>query len=216
MKRVHNHIQPHIEHVIWDWNGTLLSDVDHAVDTVNRLLSENGLPSTTLENYKRDFGFPVVDYYKKLGFPTTRKEFIELCEVFNRYFLEGMDRCTLWPGANEALQMIRLSGKTQSLLSASFQEILDWSVKQFGVDAFFHYVVGVNDKAASSKVNRGHDLIAMAKIDPEKTLLIGDTDHDLEVAEALGIDALLVDHGHQCKSRLLAVHDRVVTIVDPE
>ena len=32
------------QHVIWDWNGTLLDDVGHAVATMNTLLAPRGLP----------------------------------------------------------------------------------------------------------------------------------------------------------------------------
>ncbi len=40
-------LHPHLKdkrHVIWDWNGTLLADVEHAVRVVNKLLSEENLP----------------------------------------------------------------------------------------------------------------------------------------------------------------------------
>ena len=63
-------ISRHIEgksHVIWDWNGTLLADIDHAVDVVNQLLTEQGLATTNVEHYKKIFGFPVIDYYQRLG-----------------------------------------------------------------------------------------------------------------------------------------------------
>ena len=49
-------------------------------------------------------------------------------------------------------------------------------------------------------------------VKPEKTIMIGDTDHDLEVAEALGIELILVDHGHQCATRLRKVHHRVMKV----
>ncbi len=214
MHKIHDHISNHIEHVIWDWNGTLLSDIDHAVETVNRLLEEHNLPLTSLERYKDEFGFPVLDYYERLGFKTTQAEFLELCETFNRYFVDGLDRCALWPGAIETLTKIHSSGRKQSILSASYQELLDWSVEKFGIRHLLHHVVGVADKTASSKVSRGHELITKAMVDPKKTLLIGDTDHDLEVATALGIDAILVDHGHQSKARLIAVHHNVVSVID--
>jgi len=212
LNALHSHLEEKA-HVIWDWNGTLLSDIDHAVRSVNRLLQEENLPTTTVEDYKRIFGFPVIEYYKRLGFDTRPGKFAELCERFNDYFHDELHLCELWPGAMETLRHIHGSGKTQSLLSASEHNLLQGSVKMFGVEGLFHNVVGIADKAAGSKVARGRELMAKVNLPVEKTILIGDTDHDLEVGDALGIDVILVEHGHQCPTRLRAVHSRVLKIL---
>ncbi|MFN7134148.1 MAG: HAD family hydrolase [Myxococcales bacterium] len=41
-----------------------------------------------------------------------------------------------------------------------------------------------------------------ARRSPARTLLVGDTDHDAEVAEALGVRCLRIDSGHQKRARL--------------
>ena len=51
-------------------------------------------------------------------------------------------------------------------------------------------------------------------LNAKEVLLIGDTDHDFEVAKALEVDCLLISHGHHCHSRLiqtgaLVIHDLV-------
>lgn len=211
MNKLSAHLQTK-QHVIWDWNGTLLSDLDHALASVNRLLAEEGLPQTTAEAYKQIFGFPVVDYYAELGFDTSPRNFLQLCERFNTYFYEGLKSCRLWPGARELLGEIKLSGKKQSLLSASEHAMLLESVKLFGVERLFDHVFGIYDKTATSKVDRGLELMRVAGVDPKHTVLIGDTDHDLEVGEAMGVDVILVTHGHQCPTRLRAKHHTVVDV----
>lgn len=201
------------QNVIWDWNGTLLCDIEHAVRIVNRLLAEERLPEVSVEEYKKVFGFPIRDYYKRLGFDTSPDRFLELCERFNGYFLAGIGECRLWPGARELLTEIKASGKIQSLLSASEQEMLKRSLRQFEIDGLFDHVYGIFDMTASSKVARGHELMAAAGMRPEETVLVGDTDHDLEVGDALGVDVILVDHGHQCPIRLREIHHCVVKVV---
>lgn len=212
MKALHPHLE-NKSHVIWDWNGTLLSDVQHAVNAVNRLLQEENLKTTTVEQYKKIFGFPVIEYYERLGFDTSPAKFTELCERFNAYFHDDLHTCALWPGARETLEHVVKSGKTQSLLSASEHNLLLGSVKLFDLENVFHHVVGIADKKAGSKVARGRELIARVNLPLEKTILIGDTDHDLEVGEALGIEVILVDHGHQCLTRLKPKHPRVLKVI---
>lgn len=211
MEKLHDYINDK-DHVIWDWNGTLLADLDHAITTVNRLLTEENLKTISLEEYKKSFGFPIVDYYRRLGFDISPENFLQLCERFNRYFYEGLHLCDLWPGVRETLAYVKGNGKTQSLLSASEHTMLLDSVRWFKLEHLFDHVVGIHDKTASSKVARGIQLIERVSVSRDRTVLIGDTDHDLEVAEALEIDAILVEHGHQCPTRLRLLHNHVVKV----
>lgn len=212
MKALYPHIQ-NKKHVIWDWNGTLLSDIDHAVATTNRLLSEENLPPITVESYKEIFRFPVIEYYREIGLGVEPVKFLELCERFNHYFQAGITNCSLWPGAVETLALVRSSGKTQSILSASYQELLGKQVKILGVEEYFHHVAGLGDKSAGSKIDRGRELMKTVGIPPKDTVMIGDTDHDLEVAQALGIEIILVEHGHQHPKRLRAAHHNVIKVI---
>ena len=59
-----------IEHVVWDWNGTLVDDAKLCVDIVNGILSEHMMPAVSLEFYRDHFSFPVSSYYEKIGLPT--------------------------------------------------------------------------------------------------------------------------------------------------
>jgi phosphoglycolate phosphatase len=205
-------------HVIWDWNGTLLADLDHAVATVNVMLTENNLPLVDLLRYRETFGFPVVDYYHRLGFSREPQAFAKLCERFNELFYGGLGSCSLWPGARELLGKIKSMGKVQSVLSASEHSMLLQSLDHFELRHHFDHVFGIYDKAAASKVERGLELMKTAAavagrtISPETTVLIGDTDHDLEVGKAMGVDVILVEHGHQTAERLRAVHHQVVKV----
>lgn len=212
MNTVISHIE-NKQHVIWDWNGTLLGDIDHILRITNRLLKEEGLSPITLEKYKAIFGFPVIDYYAKIGFNTDRAKFLDLCERFNQHFVEGLHTCELWPGAKETLAEIKRLGKVQSVLSASEQNILQHQMQHYSLEAFFDHVHGIADKAAGSKVDRGHELMKKAGIAPEDTVMIGDTDHDLEVGHALGIEVILVDHGHQHADRLRKIHHKVLKLI---
>jgi len=61
-------------------------------------------------------------------------------------------------------------------------------------------------------IQRGHDLLRESGVPATRTLLIGDTDHDLEVGHALGISVLLVTHGHQSAERLKRLHHDVIDV----
>ena len=61
-----------LTHVVWDWNGTLLDDLDTCVAVANMLLDEFGLARLEgVADYQAKFRFPIVDYYAELGFDTS-------------------------------------------------------------------------------------------------------------------------------------------------
>ena len=51
-----------IDTILWDWNGTLLDDVDVAVASMNDLLARHGKPLTSREEYREMIDIPVINY----------------------------------------------------------------------------------------------------------------------------------------------------------
>jgi phosphoglycolate phosphatase len=198
-------------HIIWDWNGTLLDDLEHNVATMNWLLAAEGLPAISVDHHRRHFGFPVQEYYTKLGFDTSPQIFEALCERFNHRFHSGLDRCRLTPGAKEILHHLKLAGKSQSILSATRQDTLERSVHSFGIHHYFSHIFGIADDQATSKIEQGKALVEQAGVHADDTVIIGDTEHDLEVGRAIGVDVILVDHGHQALERLHSIHHKVIS-----
>lgn len=193
-----------IKHVIWDWNGTLLDDAWLCVDVMNEVLARRALPKLTLERYGEVFRFPVRDYYAELGFDFEREPF----EVIGTEFIEGYSAreaaCDLRPEARNVLEGIAGAGLTQSVLSASQLSRLQHQAQRLDVHASFNAIVGLDDHYAASKVEVGRRWLEASGVDPEKTVLVGDTDHDVEVAQHLGVRCLLVPSGHQAPERLRA------------
>lgn len=200
------------KHIIWDWNGTLLNDVDHAVNVMNSLLKEHNLASIDKARYRNIFDFPVLKYYEQLGFDFQKESFENLCHKFVDRFMSGVQQLPLIPEVKEVLNQLHKEGIAQSVLSATDQLNLDSMIDHFELKNTFKYVYGIDNKLAGSKIDRGHELIQTSKIDKSHTVIIGDTLHDLEVAEALGIDAVLISHGHQSHSRLKARHSKVIEV----
>ena len=191
-------------HVIWDWNGTLFDDAQLCVDVMNRLLAARGLAALTPERYQELFGFPVVDYYRRLGFDFSREPF----EVVGSEFMAGYERRrlegVLRPEAPAVLAAFRRAGIGQSVLSAYRSDTLVELVAHFGIRPFFEAVIGGDDHYARGKTEQGLQWMRQAGLSPREVLLIGDTVHDFEVARAMGAACWLVTCGHQSPARLRA------------
>ncbi len=193
------------DHIIWDWNGTLLNDVELCASIMNGLLRKESLPEISLNKYREIFTFPVEEYYKLAGHNFENNSFKNLGREFMLEYEERKSDCVLYPSVIESMQLLQSKGKKQYLLSAYKHENLEGIVRSFKIESYFEHVAGLDNIYAGSKLELGKEMIK--KINPnggdENILLIGDTAHDLEVANEVGIDCVLISEGHQNKERLL-------------
>ncbi len=190
------------EHLIWDWNGTLLNDIDICVEVLNELLETHTQRIYSVEEYKAAFGFPIIDYYQRVGFDFEKEPFPDLCNRFMRLYHAQLPQCNLQNEATQVLKSVRDLGVQQHVLSAAEHKSLTQRVKDFDLEVYFEHVVGLENNQAASKVENGKMLAQKIVSQPEKILFIGDTLHDKEVADAMGIKTVLLAHGHQERGRL--------------
>ncbi len=191
-----------VRHVVWDWNGTLLDDVQACVDAINILLERRGLPLVSREQYLEVFDFPVRNYYLRIGFNLEQENWHSLAVEYHEAYARTSAGCRLRDGALPVLESMRQSGITLSVLSACELSLLRRMMEERGILGYFDHVYGLSDLYAHSKVTLGHSLLAQAGLTPDSTLLVGDTTHDYEVASALGLPCLLLSGGHQAAEKL--------------
>lgn len=202
------------KHIIWDWNGTLLNDLDMAIESMNTILDQHGIQKLDQQRYLQEFGFPVHDYYDRIGLNKEKTPFEEISKVFIKNYDSRLHGTTLHLHVEEVLKELKSIGMTQSILSASQEQDLHKIVKDFGIADYFTSMVGLDNHHARSKVERGLEWMKDCGIKSEETIMIGDTLHDLEVAKSLGCDCILVSHGHQHRRRLETGHDKIVDNLD--
>lgn len=170
------------ELVIWDWNGTLLNDVDVAFQAMNTMLAKRQLPLLSgLDCYREIFTFPVREYYLSAGLNLEQETFEELAVEWTRLYHQFYPSCGLYPDALETVQALEKLGVRQVIVSASQQQALDAQVEEQGLSQYFQAKLGIA---------------------PSRALFVGDTLHDWEVAREAGCSCILVAQGHQSK-RLL-------------
>jgi phosphoglycolate phosphatase len=196
-------------YIIWDWNGTLLDDVNAAVAALNRMLVKRGLPSTTKEYYREHFGFPVRPFYAELGVDLEHDSWDEICDDFHNFIAEEKDQY-LREDAVAALRLVKESGIRQSILSALRQDLLLRDTSKYGVAEYFDFIYGVDNLDGATKLSRGFELLeVLCEEDKRNLFFIGDTLHDAEVAHALGATPILISCGHQTPDRLKKASENI-------
>lgn len=190
------------KHIIWDWNRTLINDVDLCIRITNNMLNQRGKPTINIDIYKNIFGFPVRDYYEKVGFDFSKESFESLANEFIREYDKNKLDCSLHEGVENLLKKCNDIGITHSILSASNINGLINTVSHYKINEYFLGTNGLSNNFAQSKVEVGKRWISSLTFNKEDILLIGDTLHDYEVAKELDIDCILISKGHQSEEVL--------------
>jgi phosphoglycolate phosphatase len=198
------------KHIIWDWNGTLFNDAWLCVEIMNESLSKRNLPQLSLEKYEQVFQFPVETYYKKLGFDFEKDSFADLGTEFIMEYEKRKHECQLQPSAKETLAQFQKMGVTQSLLSAYKTQTLIEIVRHNNVFEYFIKIIGLDNHYAFGKKENGIKWVKELQFSPKEILLIGDTQHDYEVAVAVGVDCLLIPSGHTDIARLRTTGQTII------
>ena len=188
--------------ILWDWNGTLLDDMEICISAMNVMLSKRQMPLLDKPRYQHIFGFPVLEYYKKLGFDFDHESFEDLSVEFINSYNNQLHVIPLMLNASMVLDRFFRDGKINIILSAMQQEMLERTVAQHGLSQYFTAVLGIDNIYAHSKADLAIEYVNSMSIDPVHMVLIGDTLHDHEVADEIGCRCILVASGHQSEERL--------------
>ena len=204
-------------HIIWDFNGTVLDDVQAGISSMNKILSQRGLPILADKAaYQEVFGFPVEDYYLRVGLDLEKEDFkAVLAPLWVELYKKNSCNARLYEGVRPLTAAFRQAGMRQSILSASHREMLRGQLAEREALSWFDEIWGTDTINAYGKSELARE---WRRAHPhEKVLLIGDTTHDFEVATLIGADCVLVADGHHSRQRLLAcgcpVVDRLEDLV---
>ncbi len=190
-------------HIIWDWNGTLLNDAPTVCDMLNEMLSSRDLPTITFDHYQRIHCHPVQRIYEAVGFDLIKEPFESVAHKFHAEYEVRAKKIKLHHDSLSALERAKTAGITQTVLSALPHNLLCDNIRTHGLDTYFSYIHGLGDSLGRSKIDNGHILMQKIGIPANNTVLIGDSSHDAETAEALGTKCLLVSRGFEDRQKLL-------------
>ena len=185
------------DHLILDWNGTLLDDVEIAVEVVNRLREAHGLPAIDITSYRSLFHFPIRSFYAAMGFDTSSPAFPAVMSSYLQFFNPMALECSLHPGASQLVAAAKAAGLTVSILSASHRDVLMRALRVHGLQDHLDHVYALDDEHAAGKLELADALDQRLRRPGLRALLVGDTVHDRDVARKFGWDLVIVPNGHQ-------------------
>lgn len=194
---------------IWDFNGTILDDVELGIYAINELFKAHKMDRCLeREEYCLKFDFPIKDYYQRVGFDFEKTPYEVLAPEWVDIYFSNFDKARLFPDVISTLSFLRQMGMRQCVLSASEQNSLKKQIDDFGIKHYFEEIMGIGNIYAASKLELAKKW--RERHPDDRVMFIGDTTHDIETAKALSADCYIICAGHQSSERFKDCNDVTV------
>lgn len=197
--------------IIWDFNGTIIDDLDLSLNAINTVLKKRNLPEIDGKaSYRKNFGFPIENYYKILGMDFSKEPYKVPADEWVKLYYEGKDSLKPTEGVTDVIDHVANKGIPQWILSASEKSLLTEQLTKLSIIDKFECVLGCDDVYGRGKVEMAKNFALQTDVDLSSAVLIGDTDHDFHTANALGCTCILYDKGHMDRERLQSTGATVI------
>ena len=191
------------KHIVWDWNGTIIDDINLSVDIFNEMCDTCGIGGLSIEDYQKKFKIPVSDFYIEHGFDFNKFDFDKISVYYVEQYNKRRFSCPLHDGVVDIMRYLNESGVSQSILSAYEQNYLRECVQHYGLEKYMENVFGLDNILAGSKAGLAKSLAKRIDAQGSEILMIGDTAHDKDASDAMGADCVFVAKGHNSADRLM-------------
>lgn len=188
--------------LIFDLDGTLIDSKRDLIHSVNAMLTELGREELQEETISGYIGHGAPQLVRRaLGNGASDAECERALKFFLGYYDEHkMDSTRAYPGVAEALA--RLEELPMAILTNKPVRVSGRILKELGLAKYFRLVYGGNSFATKKPDPLGAQTILREfGVAPEETMLVGDSEVDVQTARNAGMYAAAVNYG-------FGAHDR--------
>ncbi len=191
--------------IVFDWDGTLMDSEARIVACLRAAIEDAGLPMRDGEALRDIIGLGLREALVALYPEGSIAEHDALVQHYRRHFLQRNDTPTpLFEGAETLLQDLHGAGHFLAVATGKGRQGLDKVLAESGTGRYFHYTRCSDEAGSKPNPQMLFDIMDYLGVEPADTLMIGDTEYDLQMAHNAGVEALAVSYGVHDKSRLLA------------
>jgi phosphoglycolate phosphatase len=200
--------------VMFDLDGTLLDTLEDLSDSMNSVLQRHGFPQHTREEYKYFVG-DGVDVLAFRAIPEDKREqaLVAQCvaEMREEYGKRWMKKTRPYPGIPEMLDQLTARRIKMAIFSNKQDEFTQATVNRFLSNWHFEVVTGARPSAPKKPDPTVPLQIAQqVQIAPAAFLYVGDTNTDMQTANAAGMHAVGALWGFRKADELLSTGAKVL------
>ena len=192
--------------LVFDWDGTLLDSTGAIVDAVQAACRDLGQPEPPDEHARYVIGLGLADALRHSVPTLSEDQFPQMVERYKHHYLARDHELRLFDGIRELLAQLHESGFLLAVATGKSRKGLDRSLAHSGLGVYFSASRCADECFSKPHPQMLDELMAEFAVPPERTLMIGDTTHDLQMAINAGVAGLAVDYGAHSAQALDALN----------
>jgi phosphoglycolate phosphatase len=194
--------------IVFDWDGTLIDSAGAIAECIQEAAREMGLAVPERERARHVIGLGL---HASLRFavpdlPESRA--MEFVACYRRHFLAKEASMQLFPGITGLLDALRVRGHVLAVATGKSRRGLERALEASGLRPYFAATRCADETTPKPDPAMLRELLQALGEVPERSLMIGDTSHDLQMASAAGVDAVAVGYGAHSAPSLRALQPR--------
>jgi phosphoglycolate phosphatase len=180
--------------VVFDWDGTIIDSTATIAECIRLAAADLALPVPTREQASHVIGLGLQGALRGAVPELTAERYPEFVARYRAHFFERQDDMDLFDGMRELIE--RLSGsKTLGIATGKSRRGLDRQLASTRLAPYFRASRCADETQPKPHPAMLLELMAEMNFPQKEVLMVGDTSHDLEMANAAGVDALAVTYG---------------------
>lgn len=202
--------------LVFDWDGTLMDSAAHIVASIQAAARDFGVDFPPEERARHIIGLGLVDALTYLFPLLPLVEYPRLAERYRHHYLAGDHQLALFTGAKEGIRTMHAAGFSLAVATGKSRQGLERSLAASGLVGFFHASRCADEGQPKPNPEMLLYLMKALGAEPGRTLMIGDTTHDLEMARSAGVPAIGVGYGAHPRASLEAHRPLACVMSFPE
>jgi len=189
--------------LVFDWDGTLMDSAGAIVGALQSACADVGVPVPSDEQARYIIGLGLSDAMSHILPDVDPDEYPRIVERYRFHYLRRDAETVLFPGAADLVARLNQEGFLLAVATGKGRRGLERVLESTGLKGLFH---------ASRCADEGHSkpdpamlraLLDELAVSNSRALMIGDTTHDMEMAQAAGVARLAVAYGAHPRDALL-------------
>ena len=191
--------------IVFDWDGTLMDSEARIVDCMQLAIADTGQPARAAEQIRNVIGLGLQEAVEVLFPQSSKEECGQVAQGYREhYFTNQGAPSPLFPGAAEVVRELGEQDYLLAVATGKGRRGLDESMRDSGVEGLFHSTRCADETFSKPHPEMLEQIMDELGVSPRETLMVGDTEYDMQLAANARTAALAVDYGVHSRERLLA------------
>ncbi|EIJ43081.1 haloacid dehalogenase superfamily enzyme, subfamily IA [Beggiatoa alba B18LD] len=193
--------------LVFDWDGTLVDSQARIIASFQAAIHDIGLDPIDDSAIRNIIGLSLERAIYQLIPQLSAEQYQQFKDHYRHYyFAEDTLPAPLFTGVTQTLQTLYDAGYWLAVATGKARRGLNIALEEYQLNRFFH-----TTRCADETYSKPHPQMLLEIMDelgvmPNETVMIGDTEYDLQMAHNAKTSAIAVSYGVHEKARLLACH----------